>query len=189
MLRHGIAPWRRAFAAALVALGAVLPAAVQSQEDPTALERRVKGALLHRFIAYVEWPAAAFAGPEAPVVIGVLGNDTLVSELQGFTAGRTADKRPIQVRRIGPKEGIKDVHLLFIGRAESGQLERIARVKTPTLIVAEWPGALQEGAVINFVIVNDQVRFDISTDAARQRGLRLSSRLLSVAHEVKTAAP
>jgi hypothetical protein len=184
-----MAAWRRACVAAMVTIAAALPALAGAQEDATALERRVKGALLHRFIAYVEWPAAAFAAPDSPVVIGVLGNDALASELQAFTAGRTTDKRPITVRRVGTKDPLKDVHLLFIGRAESGQLERIARAKTPTLVVTEWPGALEDGAVINFVIINDQVRFEVAMEAARQRGLKLSSRLLSVAHEVKTAAP
>jgi hypothetical protein len=189
VLNPRTSPWRRACAAALMALAAALPAAAGAQEDATALERRIKGALLYRFLAYVEWPAAAFAAADSPLVIGVLGNDILASELQAFTAGRTAHKRPIAVRRLGPKESPKDVHVLFIGRAEAGQLERIARAKTPTLIVTEWPGALDSGTVINFIIVNDQVRFDISAEAAKQRGLRLSSRLLSVANEVKTAAP
>jgi hypothetical protein len=199
VLKYRLGTWRRGFtpagrrdwliAAALLALGAALADVAGAQEDVTDLERRVKGALLYRFVAYVEWPAASFAGPDSPVVIGVIGNDTLASELQAFTAGRTVEKRPVAVRRLGPKDGVKDVHLLFIGRAESAQLERIARAKTPTLIVTEWPGALQGGAVINFVIVNDQVRFDVSMEAARERGLRLSSRLLSVANEVKSAAP
>jgi hypothetical protein len=176
-------------AAAVSALAIVLPAAASAQEDPAALERRVKGALIYRFIAYVEWPATAFAGPDSHFVIGVLGNDILASELQAYTAGRTADKRPITIRRVGTKDPLKDVHLLFIGRAESGQLERAARGKAPILIVTEWPGALQEGSIINFALLNDQVRFDIALEPARQRGLKLSSRLLSVANEVKTAAP
>jgi hypothetical protein len=187
--RTCIASWLRAGAAALLALAAALPAPASAQEDAAALERRVKGALLHRFLAYVEWPAGTFAGPDSPLVIGILGNDTLAQELQAFAAGRTVNKRPITVRRVGPKDGARDMHLLFVARGEAGQLGRIARGKTPTLIVTEWPGALEEGAVINFVIVNDQVRFDISLGAARQRNLQLSSRLLSVANEVKTAAP
>jgi hypothetical protein len=187
--RTRIASWLRAGAAALLALAAAVPAPVSAQEDAAALERRVKGALLHRFLAYVEWPAATFAGPDSPLVIGILGNDTLAQELQAFAAGRTVNKRPITVRRVGPKDGARDMHLLFVARGEAGQLGRIARGKTPTLIVTEWPGALEEGAVINFVIVNDQVRFDISLGAARQRNLQLSSRLLSVANDVKTAAP
>ncbi|MGH8742310.1 MAG: YfiR family protein, partial [Burkholderiales bacterium] len=149
----------------------------------------VKGALLHRFIAYVEWPESAFAGPDSPLVIGILGNDTLAAELQAFEAGRRADKRPITVRRVRAPDNLKDVHLLFIDGAERQQLERAARAAPFALIVTEWPNALKQGSVINFTLVNDQLRFEISLESARQRNLRLSSRLLSVAHDVRAATP
>lgn len=181
--------WRRALAAALLAVAAACPLAADAQDDAAVLERRVKGALLHRFIAYVEWPDSAFAASSSPLVIGILGNDTLAAELQAFTAGRTADRRPITVRRVRASDSLKDVHLLFIDNAERQQLDRAARAAPFALIVTEWPGALKQGSVINFIIVNDQLRFAVSLESARQRSLRISSRLLSVAHDVTAAAP
>jgi hypothetical protein len=184
-----IAAGRRAFVALLLGLAAALPCAAIAQEDAAVLERRVKGALLYRFIAYVDWPDSAFPRPDSPFVIGILGNDALATELQAFTAGRTAEKRPISVRRLRAADSLKDVQMLFIGASESHQIERAVRGAGPTLIVTESPGALQQGSVIDFTIVNDQVRFSISLDSARQRNLRLSSRLLSVAHDVRPASP
>ena len=180
---------RRAFLAALLGLATALPLAAAAQEDASVLERRVKGALLYRFIAYVEWPASAFPGPDSPFVIGILGNDALATELQAFTAGRTAEKRPIAVRRLRASDSLKDLHMLFIGAAEAHQLDRAVRGAGATLIVTESPGALQQGSVIDFTLVNEQVRFNISLDSARQRNLRLSSRLLSVAQDVRPATP
>src|SRR5687767_9858517 len=164
-----IAPWRRACAALLLALAAALPAGAAEQADTAVLERRVKGALLHRFLAYVEWPDTAFARPDSPLVIGILGNEALAAELQAFEAGRLADKRPIVVRRVRATESLKDVHLLFIDSAEMQQVERAARSAPSALIVTDWPGALKQGSVINFVMVGEQVRFDISLESARQR--------------------
>ena len=57
------------------------------------------------------------------------------------------------------------------------------------LIVTESDDALQHGSIINFVIVDGQVRFEVSLDAARRRNIHLSSRLLSVAHTVVGALP
>src|SRR5688572_7480493 len=184
-----IAAGRRAFVALLLGLAAALPCAAIAQEDAAVLERRVKGALLYRFIAYVEWPASAFPRPDSPFVIGILGNDALATELQAFTAGRTVEKRSITVRRLRATDNLKDLHMLFVAGSETHQLERIVRGAGATLIVTESPGALQQGSVINFTVVNDQVRFDISLDSARSRNLRLSSRLLSVAHAVRPATP
>jgi len=52
------------------------------------------------------------------------------------------------------------------------------------LIVTETPGALAQGGVVNFVVEDGRVRFDISLDAAERRGLKLSSRLITVARNV-----
>src|SRR6185295_43487 len=38
-------------------------------------EREVKAVFLFNFVQFVDWPMEAFAGPQAPVVIGVLGDD------------------------------------------------------------------------------------------------------------------
>lgn len=181
---------RRGFlSGALLALAAALPFAASAQEDASVLERRVKGALLHRFIAYVEWPDSAFPAPDAPYIIGILGNDALAAELQAFTAGRAVGRRPIAVRRLRGADSLKDVHVLFIAAAEMRQLDRALRAAPSSLIVTEWPGALQGGSVINFTLVNEQVRFEISLESARARNLKLSSRLLSVAHNVKAVPP
>jgi hypothetical protein len=53
------------------------------------------------------------------------------------------------------------------------------------LIVSESPGALRQGSIVNFVVVDGRVRFDVSLEAAERRGLRLSSRLLAVAKSVQ----
>jgi hypothetical protein len=55
--------------------------------------------------------------------------------------------------------------------------------------VTESADGLRNGSVINFIIVDGQVRFEVSLEAAQRRNLRLSSRLLSVAHTVHTGSP
>ncbi len=180
--------WRRACAAALLALAALFPATAGAQDDAAVLERRVKGALLYRFIAYVDWPDSAFSRPDAPFVIGLLGAEPLAAELDAFLAGRTAEKRPIVLRRVRATENLKDVNLLFVGRSEMPQLERAMRSAGSALVITESPDGLQQGSVINFAVVDGQVRFEVSLESARQRNLRVSSRLLSVAHYVRPAA-
>jgi len=52
------------------------------------------------------------------------------------------------------------------------------------LIVTESPGALERGSIVNFAVDEGRVRFDLSLEAAERRGLRLSSRLITVARQV-----
>jgi len=180
--------WRglRASAALLLALAVLLPLPAAAQDEAAAvLERRIKAALLYRFINYVDWPAAAFPQPNSPFTIAILGADALAAELAEFAAGRTALGRPLVVRSLKPTESPADAQLVFVGAPETAQLGRIARgAPAHALIVSETDDALRQGGIINFKVVNGQVRFDVSLDAARKRSLRFSSRLLSAAHIV-----
>ncbi|MGH7338017.1 MAG: YfiR family protein [Myxococcota bacterium] len=44
---------------------------------------------------------------------------------------------------------------------------------------------LDQGAVVNFVRSEGRVRFEVAVDAAEQRELRISSRMLAVASNVR----
>jgi len=56
-------------------------------------------------------------------------------------------------------------------------------------VVCEWDGALEQGAVVNFVPAEGRVRFEVALDAAERRGLRISSRMLAVALNVRGGKP
>jgi hypothetical protein len=55
----------------------------------------------------------------------------------------------------------------------------------PILVVTDSPDGLREGAIINFLVVDEHIRFEIALGAARSAGLTLSSRLLSAALRVE----
>lgn len=158
-------------------LCAVAGAAAASAED----EYGVKAAFLFNFAKFVEWPADAFAAPDADLVICVLGNETVDAAVHGTVEGKKVNGRPIQVRRIA-EDQVKGCHLLFV--AESGdratQLVGGARA-TNLLTVGETPGFTQAGGVINFTMHDSKVRFEINEEAARRAKLKISSKLLSLA--------
>lgn len=183
---------RRALAAVLAIVSGTLlggsPAG--AAEEPT-LEHRVKAAFLYQFVGYVEWPPRSFTLPDAPVVIAVMGADAVAAELRQVVTGRTAGGRKVAVKQVRPGEPLAGVHILFIGSAESARLAQVAQSAQPrpVLTVTEAEGALEQGSMINFVIVDRRVRFEVALDSAERNGLRLSSRLLAVAQQVRTGTP
>lgn len=183
-----MAPLTRAFALTFLALGVAGTATVRAD---AVTERSVKAAFLYKFPGFVQWPASAPAAPDAPIVIGVMGAEELAGELEAITAGRKVENRPIVVQRLRDPQAINGVHVVFLGAREKGRMETVARAarSAGALLVTEWEGALREGAAVNFVLVDGRVRFDIAVAAAEKSGLRLSSRLLAVAHQVSGAAP
>lgn len=153
-----------------------------------ALEREVKAAFLFKFLSFVEWPQSAFARPDSPLAIGVVGADEVLDELQQIVPGRVIQGRPVTVRRLYYGEPASGLHMLFVGRPAGSALPGYAG-RDGLLLVGEQPGALEQGAIINFVIVEGRVRFEVAADAAERRGLRVSPRMLSVAQYVRGAKP
>ncbi len=147
-------------------------------------EHEVKAAFLFKFLSFVEWPAQSFARPAAPLVIGVLGAEDVHFALQEIVPGRSAQGRPLEVRKLKEGDRIAGVHLLFVGRAAAAALPKLP-AQPGLLVVSEADGALEQGAMINFLRVDGRVRFEVAPDAAERRGLRISSRMLAVAQHVK----
>jgi hypothetical protein len=168
----------------LLALVLLLPAAAPAQ----VLEHEVKAAYLFRFLAFIEWPAGAFATPETPIAIGVLGADDVLAELRELVPGRTVQGRAITVQRMREGESTAGLHVLFVGRAASAQLARLWPVRG-LLVVSDAEAGLEQGAVVNFVRAEGRVRFEVAVDAAERRELKISSRMLAVASHVRPARP
>jgi hypothetical protein len=96
------------------------------------------------------------------------------------------DGHPVQVRRVERMDASGGAHLLFIDRSRNGQLaDTLPQVRgRPLLTVTESEQAFALGGMINFVIVENKVRFDIALAPAEASQLKISARLLAVARRV-----
>lgn len=190
---HGPAMIRRRQLARLLAAAALVMATapMSARSAVTAMERRVKAAFLYKFLGYTEFPATVFADASAPVVIGVVDADELAGELARIVSGRTVQNRSIVVRQFREQEALAGVHLLFVGGSDGARLRQVLKAAQPTpmLVVTEAENGLRQGSVINFKIVDERVRFDISLEAADKNSVKLSSRLLTVANQVHKGTP
>jgi hypothetical protein len=99
--------------------------------------------------------------------------------------------RPVVVRRLKPGDSLDGVHVLFLGKAETARLAQFTQAaqSRSILLVTESDGALAQGSIINFVMAERRVRFEIALDSAEKSRLKLSSRLLAVAQQVRTGTP
>jgi hypothetical protein len=175
---------------AVVALVAAMTPSALAQVDRTAAETQIKAAFLYKFSAFVEWPPKAFARPDSPFTIGVIGADELAAELEQIVKGRTVLERAVVVRRMRRGESVAGIQMLFIGQAEGARLtEILANAKGQSVLtVTESEDALSHGSMINFVFVDDKVRFDVALPQAERGLLKISARLLAVARKVVTSS-
>lgn len=175
--------------AALVAALAFAVAHAQSPGGGAATavrESAVKAAFLYKFASFVEWPAGTFTRPDQPIVIAVSGDEDVATDLGQLAAGRAIEGRPVVVRRVTEGATAAGAQIVFFGERRDARLhESIEAVPGAVLVVTSQVSGLRAGGVLNFQPDNGRVRFSVSLAAAEARGLKLSSRLLSVAQNVE----
>lgn len=149
----------------------------------------IEAAFLYRFADFVSWPRAAAARSE--FTIAVLDDDALATDLERLLAQGALKGRRVRVRRITRIGALGDAQILYIGPGHADVLRRrLALIAgRPVLVVTSQPGGLDDGSIINFLLVHRHVRFEISLVAARRAGLGISADLLSVAARVDGRAP
>jgi hypothetical protein len=149
------------------------------------LESQVKAAFLLNYTKFTEWPPAAFAGPAAPISICVLADNGFDRALEQMIEGEIVDGRRVALQRIKQAPAPKSCQVLFLSSSPKGDSAILASVGPGVLTVGEGESFLHEGGMVAFVVENRRVRFDINQTAAEKAGLKLSSRLLSVARSVE----
>jgi len=148
-----------------------------------------KAAHVYKFKKYVTWPPEVLSD-EAPIVIGVASSDAIVNTLQSLAAKRDPAKRDVVIRKLQSGEPLAGVHVLYIGNDRALELNYwLAKAYgKPILCVTDSP-TMPQGSMINFVIDEDRVRFDVSLTAAEVSQIKLSAALLTVARQVYGGNP
>ena len=120
----------------------------------------------------------------------MLGAPNVAMQLATYLPGRSIQGRPVEVRPVERIGDVGDAEVLFIGEDRSSMLTELitALGKRPTLVVTDAADGLKHGAMVNFQIVSQRVRFEISLRKAQDAGLMLSSALLSAAIRVETSS-
>lgn len=162
----------------LLSCGA-LPGQTHSAE---AQEYQVKAAFLYNFAKFVDWSGEP-GGSGAPLVIAVFGKDPFGPTLENVVWGKTVNGRPLLIRRTSRVEELFPCHILFISSSEKRRLGEILQAlgRASVLTVSDMEEFLQLGGMVRFLVEDNKVRFGINLEAARRTGLKISSKLLSLA--------
>jgi hypothetical protein len=96
--------------------------------------------------------------------------------------------RSLAIRRFASVAALEPCEILFISSSEMPHLpEILARLqRAPVLTVGEADRFARRGGMIGFFYENNRVRLEVNREAAESAGLRVSSKLLTVARLVKT---
>jgi hypothetical protein len=161
----------------------VLHGRVQASDVGEVTEYEVKAAFIYQFIKFVEWPDGVFKNPADPVVIGVLGDEPFDAVTGKTVRNKTVRGRKLTVRRIKSGEKPSTCHVLFCAASTAKDMPRILKSLEGSgiLTIGDAEGLARQGLMINFVMTNDQVHFEINVKAAKRAGFEFSSKLLNLA--------
>ena len=131
---------------------------------------------IYNFSRLIEWPANYRSGP---FVIGVLGASEVTVELEAYTKGKKVGAQDISIIRYKTPQEITTCHILFVPFSKTKQVPEILGILNgkSTLIITEKAGALDEGSAINFVILQDKMKFELKPENAVKFGIKFSSKL------------
>jgi len=188
----------------LIVLSLALLAApwVAQGEDESASNReyQVKAAFLYNFIKFVDWPKEKVAESNEPVIIGIFGKDPFGNAFAPVKDKEGKDRKvlikrfkPIEeLKKSGEKdkslpereiESLRKCHLLFICSSEEKSIKEIINLVKDhsVLTIGDMQGFLESGGIINFIMEEKKVRFEINMTAANRAKLKIRSQLLRLA--------
>ena len=149
----------------------------------SATPREVKAAFMYNFARFTEWPTDAFVSESAELVIGVAGDEALRRRVDNVIRGKFAGIRALKTRHVKDPNDMASIQMLYIGGTAASRVEEFVQALhgVPVLTVSEVDGFVDKGGMINFLIANNRLRFEIGWDATEQSRLKVSSRVLTLA--------
>ncbi len=153
-----------------------------AEKDTTAI---LQANYLYNIAKLVEWKDTEMR--DGNFIIGLIGGANLYQELIKQYATRTIGKQPIEVRKLPRTAEVERCHILFVGRSDLNLLPEIYKRMQgqPTMVVTEYTGAMDDGAVVNFVQVNNLLKYELSLVNAQKHGLVVGATLKNLAHRVE----
>jgi YfiR/HmsC-like len=151
------------------------------------MEYSVKLAFLYNFTKFIEWPSGSYRDPGAPLVICIIGHDPFSAEVEGELLSRKVAGHPVEFRTLRSSDTMSACQVVFIPDTEKSQIDGIMKALKglSTLTVGETEGFAVLGGMINLTVEEKKVHFEINQLAAERAGLKVSSKLLSIARVVR----
>jgi len=188
-----------------LALSVTSVAANAGEDSTSSQEYQIKAAFLYNFLKFVDWPQGKTFDTNEPVVIGIIGSAPLenafkpiegkAEDVHGKTVVVKYFKSFEELMKSGENskdnlqkelEALRKCHLLFICSSEQKNLSQIldAVKDSYVLTVGESPEFIGLGGIINFVLEDEKMRFEINVAAADKAQLKIRSQLLRLAKKV-----
>jgi hypothetical protein len=177
---------------------------LQARPDTAQIQgSQVKAAFIYNFIKFVDWPEEQATDANEPITIGILGSSQFGDAFGKIKDSQIKGKKVVikNFKGLGPSQGseqneseeiqnkIKQIgkcNVLFVCASEEEFFKRISQPleKHHVLTISDTRRFLENGGIINFVMEEKKVRFEINMASAKRSKLEIRSKLLRLAKRV-----
>ncbi|MES2565799.1 MAG: YfiR family protein [Bacteroidota bacterium] len=158
------------------------------QEKNEVDEYTAKTAFIYNFTKFVEW-GNTDSNPKSSFVIGVIGDSPIQQHLLSLASTKTINGKKIEVVRcLATSAENCRCEILFVPENVSSEdfQEFISSLSTSNvLIISEKKGFLTQGSAINFLIMENKIKFEINVRSLTKSNLKASSQLLKLATNIQ----
>ena len=146
---------------------------------------KYKSVFTLNIIRYIGWPEETKKGD---FVIGVIKDREISSWLKNLSKGKKFGYQNIVIKDFKSPNEVTDCQVVYISdmvnmsKYASAIIDKLGGKNT--LIIAEKNGATKYGAMINFVIRDNKLKFEIKKENASKFGLSISSKLSTMSNAI-----
>ncbi len=158
------------------------------QESPqmkdTDTSAIVKAGYIYNFAKLIDWPSA---NKEGNFIIGVYGKTNVYQELIKKYSTKRIGTQDIEIKKLSASPQVGSVHVLFIAQNGTADLKAILNniQYEPVLVITEEAGTLSKGSIINFLVIDNSLKFELNVSEAKNRQLIVGSRLKDLAFKTE----
>ena len=163
----------------------IFPVTYSAQQDPSAaakaLKTKMKSMYIYQFAKNVYWPKAYTTGD---FTIGIYGSEELFNFLNTSFKDKSLGQQKIKFTFFKSSSEINDCHLLFISKEQQAVIPKVQKtLNDKTLLVTEGENLASTGSMINFVYVQNRLKFQINKSKAEKKDFTIGQTLTKLAYQ------
>ncbi len=151
-----------------------------------ASEYKLKAAYIYNIAKFVQWPEKTFSTAEAPLHIGIYGDDPFGLYIDALKSKKIR-KRPLRITRVNNLENINQFQIIYISKSESSNMKKIKKKldKKAILSISDMDDFISKGGIIQLHTIKNRIKMIINMRIATNNHLQFSAKLLEIASLVE----
>lgn len=147
---------------------------------PPAEDYTIYSLFIYNFIRFTQWPST-----EKAFTIGITDSGEANQAMQKMAKLKSSSTMEIAILNTLDESQLSKCQIIFVTALNKDLALKLAKKleDKPIMIVTEDSDLTQKGATFSFKVIEGKLRFQVNNESAKQKGLKISNSLLSMAEK------